>query len=350
MTNPSRNLAPPSSLSAPVVELKALTKRFPVRRPWADLLVHPRSGQKAVAVDGLSFSVNAGEFFGLLGPNGAGKTTVFKMLSTLILPDGGSATIAGYDLVGAPGGVRSVLAPVIADERSLNWRISARENLRFYAGLYGKRGDAAARLVSELLELVELSDADHKMVGAFSSGMKQRLLLARTLLAKPRVMLLDEPTRSLDPVAARRFRTFLKEELVGRSGTTVLLATHNSEEALEMCDRVMVLNRGRSVAIGSPEELLRRSGDDHYQVWTRTPAHAAFEELPTGTLVSRNGSHRSGEWTAVELAIPGGEEQAAAVLRDLIWRGAEVGRFQKIELSLASMIEGLLDGESHHAV
>lgn len=117
-----------------------------------------------------------------------------------------------------------------------------------------------------------------------------------------------------------------------------------------MCDRVMVLNRGRSIAIGSPEDLLRDSGVDRYQAWTRMPLHSAFESLPRTTLVSTNGIDRSGDWTPVNLSISGGEVQAAAVLEKLILEGAQIGRFEKVRLPLASLIEGLLERESSHGL
>jgi ABC-2 type transport system ATP-binding protein len=330
------------------VELNELTKSYPLRRRWIDLLRDPRGGKRVTAVDHLSFSVNEGEFFGLLGPNGAGKTTVFKMLSTLILPDSGEAKIQGHDLVRDESYVRSALCPVIADERSLNWRISARENLRFYATLYGLRGRVLSDTVAELLELVGLSEADHKIVGAFSSGMKQRLLLARSLLSSPRVLLLDEPTRSLDPVAARQFRTFLREDIVGRRGCTVLLATHNSEEALELCDRVMILNRGRSVAIGKPDELVRDSLGERYRAWIRFPPQSVLTDLHSSSVVSRISTETEGDWTVIEMAITGGERQAAMVLETLVREGAGIGRFEKVRLPLADLIEALLAREGNH--
>ena len=345
---PTTHTSPRPVTRGIAVELHDLTKRFPLRRRWIDLIRSPRGGERVLAVDRLSFTVREGEFFGLLGPNGAGKTTVFKMLSTLILPDSGEARILGNDLVRNASAVRSDLCPVIADERSLNWRISARENLRFYAQLYGLSGQAASESVSELIEVVGLTEAGHKMVGAFSSGMKQRLLLARTLLARPRVLLLDEPTRSLDPVAARQFRTFLREEIVGQRGCTVLLATHNSEEALELCDRIIVLNRGRSVAIGKPDELVRDSGDERYRVWTRSPLHPVFDELDRSSNCSRIKVESAKNWTIVEMAIPGGEDQAATVLERLTLEGARIGRFEKVRMPLADLIEGLLERENGH--
>src|SRR5690606_18778756 len=142
-----------------VVRVEALTKSFPVRRTWREILTAPfTAAERTRAVDGVAFEVGAAEFFGLLGANGAGKTTLFKMLATHLLPDSGSAWVAGHDVVSEPEAVRRVLTPVVADERSLNWRLTARENLDLFAALYGLRGTAATSRVTELLETVELID------------------------------------------------------------------------------------------------------------------------------------------------------------------------------------------------
>jgi ABC-2 type transport system ATP-binding protein len=329
---------------AMAVELCDLTKRFATRRRWIDLLRHPlERPERVLAVDRLSCRVERGELFGFLGPNGAGKTTAFKILSTLILPDSGTACIAGHDLVTDPEGVRRVLSPVIADERSLNWRISARENLQFFATLYGLRAGAASESVSELLEVVGLEKAGHKMVGEFSSGMKQRLLLARSLLAQPQVLLLDEPTRSLDPLAARSFRTFLREQVVLAKGCTVLLATHNSEEALELCDRVVVMNEGKTVAIGRPKDLIQDHQEARYRLWTRTPEGGGLRRL-RASITNREQAPQPG-WTIFEMTVEGGEEEAAGILEELIRGGTSVARFEKVPVPLADLIERLLDGK-----
>lgn len=341
---PATTAAPHASTSPEaVVDVCGLTKRFPVRRSWAQMVRHLRRRRYLVAVDEVSFRVAEREFFGLLGPNGAGKTTLFKTLSTLIEPDGGTARVAGYDLRAEPQRVRSVLTPVIADERSLNWRLSATENLRLYATLYGLEGQTHRRRIAELLKIVGLDDAEHKIVGAFSTGMKQRLLLARALLATPRVLLLDEPTRSLDPIAARNFRAFLREEIVARQGCTVLLATHNSEEALDLCDRVGVLDRGRMVAIGTPAELTRRSTGFRYRVWTRMPDHPAvrlLEDLPSVSHVTYG--EDSDGWGVIDLSLTDGGDQPAEILDTLVQGGVRVARFERVELPLADLIEDLV--------
>ncbi|HEY7877177.1 MAG TPA: ABC transporter ATP-binding protein [Gemmatimonadaceae bacterium] len=345
MATPSA-LAPPSAAAVrPVtVVLDGLSKRFPVRRGWMDMLRHPRRVTYTPVLREVSAQVREGEFFGLLGPNGAGKTTLFKMLATLILPDAGTATIAGYDIVQEAPNVRHVLAPVIADERSLYWRLSASENLELYGALQGLDRAAARERSNELLRIVGLEETNLKMVASFSSGMKQRLLIARALIGAPRVLLLDEPTRSLDPVSARQFRTFLREEIAGRQRCTVLLATHNAEEALELCDRVAVLDRGRLLATGTTAQLSRDIGDERYRLSTRDPHHpglAALAERGVARDVEGRGTDDEG-WFQVEMEIPGGAERAAQVLAFLTEQGLPISRFERVTLSLADLIERIV--------
>ncbi len=333
-----------SRSNSPIVRLDGLSKRFPVRRGWLEGLRHPARRVTASVLQDVTCDIREGEFFGLLGPNGAGKTTLFKILATLILPDGGTATVAGHDVVGDAAAVRRVLTPVITDERSLYWRLSAIENLRLYAALHGLHGDAGRRRVAEVLEAVGLADTGPKSVGAFSSGMKQRILIARALLSRPSVLLLDEPTRSLDPISARNFRQFLRDEVSGRQGCTVVLATHSAEEALGLCDRVAVLDRGHLLAIGPARELARRYGEERYCLWTRDPTHPAWTALEErGDLrkVIRLAPGDEG-WARVETEIAGGLDGTAEVLRFLACAGATVGRLERVDLSLADVIERIV--------
>ena len=346
MTASARVLASPAVVrphpaSDAVVRVEGLSKRFPVRRTVADVVRHPRARRWQESVRDVRFDVGAGEFFGLLGPNGAGKTTLFKMLATLVIPDAGTATIAGHDVVRHPDRVRRVLTPVIADERSLNWRLSAAENLRLFAALHGLPRRAADTRVGELLATVGLDEAGEKLAGQFSSGMRQRLLVARALLARPRVLLLDEPTRSLDPIGARAFRRFLQDDIVGRHGCTVLLATHTAEEALGLCDRVAVLDRGRLLAVGPARALAEEVGDERYTVLTSTPDHPAFVALERRgalRLLGRRPSDVAG-WTTVELDVPGGAEASARVARALVEEGVVLARLERTALPLADLLE-----------
>ncbi len=328
-----------------VVRVDRLVKRFAVRRGWRATIRHPRSREYATALGGVSFQVARGEFFGLLGENGAGKTTLFKVLASLVMPDEGSVSVHGYDVVRDGERVRRLLAPVIADERSLNWRLSARENLRLFASLHNLRGTVRDQRVSELLELTGIADTGEKMVGQFSSGMKQRLLIARALLSRPSVLLLDEPTRSLDPLGARRFREFLREEIVARQGCTVLIATHKAEEALELCNRVAILDRGVVRAVGTPEELSRRIVGERYMLWTLDPTHPALAALETrGVMqVMQRGERDEDGWTPLQLEIPGGPRVASEVLAYLAAAGVTVSSFERGRLPLAELIERIVD-------
>ena len=192
--------------------------------------------------------------------------------------------------------VRSVLAPVIADERSLYWRLTAYENLELFAKLQGMRGAAVHARVNDVLDVVGLGDTAEKIVAAFSSGMKQRLLIARALVAQPRVLLLDEPTRSLDPISARGFRAFLREEISGRQGCTVLLATHSADEVLELCTRVAVLDHGRLLATGTTTSLARELGEERYALFTRDANHPALAALVQRGVVGALAMRGIGGW------------------------------------------------------
>jgi ABC-2 type transport system ATP-binding protein len=332
-----------SAPDEPFVSLRELTKRFAVRRTWRDVLRHPTRVRYAEALSAVTCEVRRGEFVGLLGPNGAGKSTLFRVLATLVIPDGGTAAVAGLDVVRDARRVRSRVALVSPDERSLDWRLSARENLRFYGALYRMRGAALQRAADRALAAVGLTDSGPKLVGTFSSGMRQRLLIARALLRDPEVLLLDEPTRSLDPMAARQLRQLLRRELVAERGCTVLLATHSAEEALELCDRVAILHRGRLLTTGTPRELAGRLGNERFQVWTKSPDHAAFRALLLGgsiTGLTHDGTEDG--WAVVSCDIPRPEERASMVLAKLVLAGAEIARFQKVSSSLADVMEHVL--------
>ena len=203
-------------------------------------------GMEAVA--GVSFSVQRGEIFGLLGPNGAGKTTTIRMLTGQIDPTSGSATVAGCDVVKERQRLKERIG-VVFEEQNLYERLTARQNLAFSCWIYGlplKRAD-------EVLDLVHLADRANEPVRTFSNGMKQRLMIARALLHRPTVLFLDEPTRGLDPIAAREVRAAIEQQ--AQEGMTILLTTHLLEEADQMCRRVAFIVRGRIVANDTPRNL-----------------------------------------------------------------------------------------------
>jgi ABC-2 type transport system ATP-binding protein len=200
------------------------------------------------AVDGISLSIAEGEIFGLLGHNGAGKTTTIRMLTGRTRPTSGCASIAGLDVVRDLDQLKPIINLVFEDA-NLYERLTGWDNLAVFARLYG----IAPRRADELLELVDLTAARNQRVKTYSTGMKQRLLIARSLVNSPRVLFFDEPTRGLDPASARELRELIRN--LAREGTTVFLTTHYMDEADELCDRVAFLKSGKIVALDTPQEL-----------------------------------------------------------------------------------------------
>jgi ABC-2 type transport system ATP-binding protein len=205
------------------------------------------------AVRGVSFEIGEGELFGLLGPNGAGKTTTIKMLITLLIPTSGSARVLGLDVVKDSREVRKRIGYVFGGERGLYERLSAFDNLRYFAELYAVPPREQKPRIAELLELVGLSGRENERVEGYSRGMRQRLHIARGLLHDPPVVFLDEPTIGVDPVGARELRATIAG--LTDAGKTVLLTTHYMFEADELCDRIAVINKGEIVAEGTPRTL-----------------------------------------------------------------------------------------------
>ena len=207
-----------------------------------------RSFKEKEAVAGISFTVRRGEIFGLLGPNGAGKTTTIRMLTGQIDPSSGSASVAGCDVVKQRAQLKRCIG-VVFEEQNLYERLSARNNLRFSCWLYGLPESRA----DEVLELVRLHERAADRVNTFSNGMRQRLMIARALLHRPPVLFLDEPSRGLDPIAAREVRQAIKQ--LCEEGMTILLTTHLMEEADHLCHRVAFIVNGRLVANDTPRNL-----------------------------------------------------------------------------------------------
>ena len=206
-----------------------------------------------VALDSVSMAVEEGEVHGLLGPNGAGKTTLVKVLSTVLLPTEGSASVLGYDLVRATGKVRPLIGMVFGGDRGFYWRLTGRENLEYWAALYKVPSGIAKRRASELFERVGLSERADYLVETYSRGMKQRLHLARALIANAPVLFLDEPTTGMDPIATRDFRRLVKD--LQSEGRTIILTTHDMAEAESVCDRVTLIDRGHILAVETPRSL-----------------------------------------------------------------------------------------------
>jgi len=216
-----------------------------------------RSEKQAVeALKGVSFNVRHGEVVGLLGPNGAGKTTTVKIISTLLLPDSGTALVEGFDVVKQAKEVRKRIGIMLSVEKGFYGKLTGKENLLYFGALYGMEGEKLRKRVDELMDLLGLKamKAEDRLFEEYSLGMKARLALARALLKDPPVLLLDEPTLGLDPPTARRIRE-LVADLAHKEGKAILYTTHNMFEAELVCDRILLISKGRIVAKGRPDEL-----------------------------------------------------------------------------------------------
>jgi ABC-2 type transport system ATP-binding protein len=230
-----------------------------------------RYGER-VALNQVSFQVRAAEMFGLLGPNGSGKTSLFKILSTLMLPTAGRATVMGADTAAHPNAVRRLIG-VVFQAQSVDVKLTAEENLWHQGHLYGMRGSALTGRIATMLERVGLSDRAKERVETFSGGMQRRVEIAKGLMHRPAVLLLDEPTTGLDPGARRDVWNYLRI-LRDTEGTTIVVTTHLMEEA-EGCDRLAILNEGNLVALGTPMELRSEIGGDVIVLESANPRQLA---------------------------------------------------------------------------
>ena len=239
------------------IEARGLEKSFIKRRGLREIARRPfAKGERIDALRGVDLQVPRGEIFALLGPNGAGKTTLLKILSSLILPDSGQALIGGHD-TRHENKVKRQIGMVNSDERSFYWRLTARQNLRFFARLYDVPGSRIDHRINELLERVDMIEQADRQFSDYSSGMKQRIAIARALLHDPPILLMDEPTSSLDPAAARDLRRFMLDELNGRDNKTIMLASHNLREVEVLAQRVAILVAGKMRQVGTVDEVRR---------------------------------------------------------------------------------------------
>ena len=248
------------------------------------------------AVAGIDLDVHAGEIFGFLGPNGAGKSTTIAILCTLVRASDGEASVAGIDVTRRPDEVRSRIGLVFQDP-SLDNQLTARENLLFHAMVYGVPRAARRERIDRALAMVDLADRGDALVMTFSGGMKRRLEVARGILHAPEVLFLDEPTQGLDPQTRARLWDHLRE-IRRTTGLTVFMTTHYMEEA-EWCDRIAIIDHGRIVALGSPEELKSQVGGDVVVVQTEDNPRALAE-------IGRLGVEAAADGESLRIDVPDG--------------------------------------------
>src|SRR5437016_411288 len=279
-------------VAAPAIVVRGLAKNF----------------DHIQAVRGVSFEVAPGEVFGFLGPNGAGKTTTINMLCTLARPTSGSATVAGHDVVSERDDVRRNIGLVFQDP-TLDGYLTAAQNLRLHAELYGVERDLVKPRMEQVMTMVGLWERKDHTVGTFSGGMRRRLEIARGLMHSPRVLFLDEPTIGLDPQTRRSIWTYIRE-LKEREEITIFMTTHYMDEA-EWCDRIAIMDHGEIVALDAPETLKGQVGTD------RVTLHTENHEETIAALQDRFGIEARVVEGAVSFGVPAGEEFVPRLFAEL---------------------------------
>jgi ABC-2 type transport system ATP-binding protein len=300
-----------------------------------------RRVKEVVAVEGISFDVAPGELFGLLGPNGAGKTTTVKMLTTLLIPTSGSARVLGHDIVREADRLRARIGFIFGGERGLYWRLSGYDNLRYFASLYHVDPQVTRQRIPYLLELVGLNERSKEKVEGYSRGMMQRLHIARTLLHDPEVLFLDEPTIGLDPVGARELRQVIRD--LQAQSKTILLTTHYMFEADSLCQRVAVINKGRIVALDTPEALKSNVSDlavVEMEVFGMAPE--VVERLRALPFVDTVSVEDVDQVQALRVQTPRGSEAVPDLMKELA--GLRVGRVVVREPTLEDAYVRLVGG------
>jgi len=320
------------------IQTLELTKRFPGPAGLGTPLRSFR-GEEVVAVDSVTLSVRRGELFGLMGPNGAGKTTLIKLLCTLVLPTSGAAVVSGFALADGEN-VRRHIGLVSGEERSFYWRLTGRDNLRFYASLYGLSSSQAEKRVKQLSVLLGLEEVLDQRFDRYSAGMKQRLALARGLLNEAEVLFLDEPTKSLDPTAAMRLRETIRD-LAHRQGRTVVLVTHQLSEAEQICDRIGIMHRGKlrvTGDIGGLREFVKP--EERYSIQVVDLSAATIDELQRlEGVVDLTAETRGPNRFALDLRLVEGTTSLAPVLRTIVEAGGEIESIRAEEVTLEEMFE-----------
>lgn len=260
MTAPSATLsalaADESSHRPPLIAVRDVTMRFPIPKRYREWVLAPlRPRRVCTALTHASLEVQSGERIAVMGPNGAGKTTLLKLIGGLLFPSEGEVLVNGHSTLHHNAAARRSIGFVFNEERSFFWRLTAVQNLQFFGALDNLSGRELRERIDHLLELVGLRDHEDKVISAYSSGMKQRLAMARVLISNPDVLILDEPTRALDPVACDELVELILADIHRNANKTLLIATHRPEEATALCSKVVVVAGGNIKGCETMERL-----------------------------------------------------------------------------------------------
>ncbi len=330
-------------MSSFAIEVSNLMKEFEVKKKNQSFWRRKRNEkEKFVAVNNVNFNVNRGEIFGFLGPNGAGKTTTIKMISTLLRPTSGSVVVNGIDVNKKPLEALKNLGTVLAGERSTYWKLTGKENLKYFAAMNGMTGKTANDKIDALLKRFSLDKRADETVEKYSTGMKQRVALAKALIAEPSIVILDEPTSGLDPQSARNLRELILE--IKEEGRTIFLTTHYMEEADHLSDRIAIIDHGEIIALDTPQNLKKSLNKTNVVMlelnnWNEdianTIKHIKFIEK-----VNSKFNDAAQKWQ-IKVHITNGNDTISSLISAITASGAKINNFSAEEPTLEDVFISL---------
>jgi len=338
--------AAPASRSPVAVDLENVSKVYTRRRL---LGLRPGSGAARHALRNVSFKVLQGEMVGLLGPNGAGKTTLMKSVATLLKTSSGRITVYGKNVDSDPLGARRLMGLVTCDERSFYWRLTGRQNLNFFAALYGVPEKIARDRIDLLFDKLGLTSSADVPYQNYSTGMRQKMAIARGLLGDPRLVLYDEPTRSLDPLSAQTIRDWIVDNRIASPATTHLIATNQLGEAEQLCDRVLILNHGAVIADGSIGQIRDRfasRGTLVHRITCTGFSPRDIEPYPEIGLFEVRLDFTGTGATLMRVTTSETGEGLTFVLSEILGRGGSVSRCETEQMSFDEVFCSLVTGDA----
>ena len=328
------------------IEAVNLTKKFPIAKSYRDVIIDPFRKKVITALSRVNISIKKGELFGLLGSNGAGKTTLLKVFCTLVLPTSGKAFVNGLDVTTAGKDIRRKIGYVLSDERSFYWRLTGRQNVKFFAILNNIPRSEIERRTERVLHCVGLTQHANSRFKDYSTGMRKKLAIARGLLVNPEILFMDEPTSGLDPLIADSIRKLIKTKLVEEERKTVILTTHNLKEAEEICDCLAVLDKGEIKALGTVEELKRQiSSYKRYVVGLKFLDDAILRKIERIDNVKEVASSSNGSPSTIpqiEIKISNDNGSGPHLIREIVNAVGNICWFYEKQLSLEELYPKIL--------
>lgn len=317
------------------VKIKNLSKTYPASFPRLKRFFRMKLSPPVEALRDVSFEIGDGEVFGLIGRNGAGKTTLTKIIATLVQPTSGAVSIKNFDSVADEVKVRSLIGLATAEERSFYWRLTTEQNLLFFARLYGLKDADANRRIGELCDELDLNELKKRPFSELSTGNKQRLAIARAILPQPPILLLDEPTRSLDPFAAQAMRDLIKSF----KGVSILLTSHNLAEIEELCGRVAIISKGEIRAVDTPSNLRRQTKQNQK---VRINVRGISEDFLRENLLAKMlnfTSETHGATTSIIFEREADDDSLSEMMRFLTTHGAKITDVETEKPTLLDVLE-----------